>query len=154
MKLVNPDIMHLTLRFLGEIPASTVERVKEALGSLKFASFDVRFQGLGAFPNMKRINVVWVGMTQGQDQMGEIFRQLEPKLRQLGLPGDDKGFNPHLTIARVRSGLNRGPLADYVSTMREEEFGVMKANSVRLKKSTLTPKGPIYETIHEVSSSS
>ncbi len=154
LKLVNPEIMHLTLRFLGEIPASTVERVKEAMSNLRFPSFDVDFQGLGAFPNVKRINVVWVGMKQGYEQLEEIFRQLEPKLRQLGLPGDDKGFSPHLTIARVRSGLNRGPLADYVSSMEKQEFGIMKVNSVRLKKSTLTPKGPIYETILEVPSSS
>ena len=149
-KLVNPEIMHLTLRFLGEIPISTVELVKEAMSSVRFPSFDVDFQGLGAFPNLKRINVVWVGIRQGHEQLGEIFRQLEPKLRQFGLPGDDKGFSPHLTIARVRSGLNRDPLADYISSKQEEEFGKMRMNSLRLKKSTLTPKGPIYETIHEV----
>jgi 2'-5' RNA ligase len=152
-KLVNPEIMHLTLRFLGEIPVSTVEHVKQAMSTLHFSGFDVDFHGLGAFPSLKRINVVWVGIRQGQEQLDEVFRQLEPRLRQLGLPGDDKGFSPHLTIARVRTGLNRGPLADYISSMQEGEFGKMKVNSIRLKKSTLTPKGPIYETIHEVSPS-
>lgn len=146
--------MHLTLRFLGEIPQATVDRVKEAMQGLQFSPFEVEFSGLGAFPSLNRINVVWVGMKQGHEQLNEIFHQLEPKFRQIGLPPDDKGFSPHLTIARVRSGANRAALADYVSSMREQDFGKMPARTVRLKKSTLTPKGPVYTTIHEIVASS
>jgi RNA 2',3'-cyclic 3'-phosphodiesterase len=79
-----------------------------------------------------------------------IFQQLEPKLRQIGLPPDDKGFSPHMTIARVKSALNRDALVQYVESKRDEEFGKMAVKAVRLKKSTLTPRGPIYTTIHEV----
>ena len=154
LKLVDPEIMHLTLRFLGEIPQTTVDRVKEAMNACHFSQFEAQFSGLGAFPNLNRINVVWVGITQGHEQLNEIFHQLEPKLRQIGLPPDDKGFSPHLTIARVRSGANRAALADYVSSMQREEFGKMQVNAVRLKRSTLTPKGPIYTTIHEVAAAS
>jgi 2'-5' RNA ligase len=150
LKLVDPNIMHLTLRFLGEIPRTTVEGVKEALTGLRFQAFEADFTGLGAFPSMKRISVVWVGMTRGSEQLNEIFHQLEPKIRQLGIPADNKGFSPHLTIARVRSGVNRDALADYVSSMHDQEFGKMQVTSVRLKKSTLTPKGPIYDTLQEV----
>ena len=150
LKLVDPNIMHLTLRFLGEIPQTTVDRVKEILDSAKFTQFQAEFKGLGAFPNLNRINVIWVGITQGHEQLNEIFHQIEPKLRQIGLPPDNKGFSPHLTIARVRTGVNRAALAEYVSSMSEQEFGTMQVKAVRLKKSTLTPKGPIYTTIHEV----
>jgi 2'-5' RNA ligase len=154
LKLVDPEIMHLTLRFLGEIPQPTVEQVKNAMDSVHFPAFEVEFSGLGAFPSLKRINVVWVGIKRGQEQLDDIFHQLEPKLRQSGLPADNKGFSPHLTIARVKTGLNREALADYVSSMADQEFGKLLARAVRLKKSTLTPKGPIYTTIHEVSASS
>jgi RNA 2',3'-cyclic 3'-phosphodiesterase len=150
LKLVDPKIMHLTLRFLGEIPMSAVELVKEAMQALQFASFEVDFSGLGVFPNPNRISVVWVGIRKGQEELSRIFNQLEPALRKQGLPADDKGFNPHLTIARVRSNVNRAALADYVASMREQDFGKMPARAVRLKKSTLTPRGPIYTTIHEV----
>ena len=153
LKIVEPEIMHLTLRFLGEIPQSTVERVKEAMNELKFPKFEVEFTGLGVFPNIRRISVVWVGIKQGQEQLNDIFHQLEPKLRQLGLPADNKGFSPHMTIARVRSGLNREALAKYVEELSGNEFGRMPVNWVRLKKSVLTPKGPIYTTIHEVAAS-
>lgn len=150
LKIVGPEIMHLTLRFLGEIPQTTVDKVKEAMDSVRVPSFEVEFHGLGVFPNPRRINVVWVGIEAGQEQLGEIFRLLEPKLRQIGLPPDDKGFSPHMTIARVKSNLNRDALAEYVESMRGQRFGKMPVKAVRLKKSTLTPKGPVYTTIHEV----
>lgn len=153
LKIVGPEIMHLTLRFLGEVPQTTVERVKETMDSLRFPPFEAEFTGLGVFPNPRRINVVWVGIKQGQDQLDGIFQQLEPKLRKLGLPPDDKGFSPHMTIARVKSAMNRESLVAYVESMRSEAFGKMTVTAVRLKKSTLTPRGPIYTTIHEVPAS-
>ncbi|MGD0175709.1 MAG: RNA 2',3'-cyclic phosphodiesterase [Candidatus Bathyarchaeia archaeon] len=154
LKIVEPQIMHMTLRFLGEVPMATVERVKEAMDSIQFPPFEAEFTGLGVFPNPRRINVVWVGIKQGGEELSHIFQELEPKLRQIGLPPDDKGFSPHMTIARVRSPVNRDALAAYVESMKSEEFGKMAVNAVRLKKSTLTPRGPIYTTIHEVAASS
>jgi len=150
LKLVEPEIMHLTLRFLGEIPEQTVEKVKEAMDSTRFHQFDANFSGVGTFPSLNRINVVWVGVTEGEEQLNGIFHQLEPKLRQIGMTPDNKGFSPHMTIARVKSGANRAALAEAVSKMRDLQFGKMPVQSVRLKKSTLTPKGPIYTTMHEV----
>ena len=153
LKIVQPDIMHLTLRFLGEIPQPTVQRVIEAMGELRYQPFEVEFSGVGVFPNIRRISVVWVGVTRGQEKLVDIFHQLEPKLRQIGLPPDSKGFSPHMTVARVRSGANKDALAQCVESMRETQFGKMPVRAVRLKKSTLTPRGPIYTTIHEVNPS-
>ena len=150
LKIVQPEIMHLTLRFLGEIPQATVQRVIEAMDATRFSPFDAEFSGVGVFPNIRRISVIWVGITKGQQQLAEIFEQLEPKLRQMGLPPDNKGFSPHLTIARVKSGLNKEPLAKSIESMRDVEFGKIGVSAVRLKKSTLTPSGPIYTTLHEV----
>jgi len=149
LKLVEPDIMHLTLRFLGEIPGPTVEKVKEILDQVRFQPFEANFSGLGAFPNLNRINVVWVGIVHGHEELRGIFEQVEPKLRQIGMAPDNKGFSPHLTIARVRSGRNKAALGEVVSKMKDTNFGNMPVTCVRLKKSTLTPKGPIYTTIHE-----
>jgi 2'-5' RNA ligase len=154
LKIVQPEIMHLTLRFLGEIPQATVQRVIEAMDATRFSPFDAQFSGVGVFPNIRRISVIWIGITNGQQQLAEIFEQLEPKLRMIGLPPDNKGFSPHLTIARVRSGLNKEPLAKSIESMRDIEFGKMGVNAVRLKKSMLTPRGPIYTTLHEVSATS
>ena len=154
LKIVQPELMHLTLRFLGEIPQPTVQRVIEAMGELRFSPFEVVFSGVGVFPNIRRISVVWIGITKGQERLSDIFEQLEPRLRRLGLQPDNKGFSPHLTIARVRSGLNKEQLAKSVESMREIEFGRMEVKAVRLKKSTLTPRGPIYSTLHEANATS
>ncbi len=151
--MVEPEILHLTLRFLGEVPQQTVERVKEILDVVRFPQFELAFSGVGTFPSLSRINVVWIGITRGQEQLSEIFQQIEPKLRQIGLPADNKGFSPHLTIARVKSGINREALANAAMKLHNLELGQMPVKYVRLKKSTLTPKGPIYTTIHETQAS-
>ena len=149
VKLVEPKNIHMTLRFLGNITPSTVEKIFEEMKKVQFVPFDVRLNGVGAFPNQRFPRVVWAGITQGADQLQSIFEQLEPKLLRLGFAPDPKGFNPHLTIARVRSGRNRAELAKCLSENENCEFGVIKAQCLRLKRSDLTPRGPIYSTLKE-----
>ena len=150
LKLVEPENIHATVRFLGEVPAATIELVKEQMNEIKFNPFDAEFVGLGAFPNLRRVNVVWVGMRKGHQEISRIFDQLEPRLRQIGFAPDSKGFSPHVTIARVKTGRKREELAKFVDDMRETPFGVIHVEEVRLKRSVLTPKGPVYSTIHAV----
>jgi len=149
LKLVEPENIHATLRFLGEVQASLLDQVKGELAQLAFQSFTVELRGVGAFPNPRRPNVVWVGITKGGEELQGIFSRLEPRLRGLGFPADRKGFSPHITISRVKSGRNRDALHSSILDMSDKEFGLMTVDSIRLKKSTLTPKGPVYSTIHE-----
>ena len=150
VKLVAPENMHLTLRFLGEIDEGIVQEVTDAMNLVGFQSFDIRFKGAGAFPSLSRINVVWVGIAAGDEELAKIAERLEPKLRAIGIPSDKKGFSPHLTVARVRTGRNKDRIAELLSELREKDFGSMRAESIMLKKSVLTPNGPIYSTIFEV----
>jgi len=149
LKLVEPKNIHMTLRFLGNITPSTVEKIFEEMKKVQFTPFDVRLHGVGAFPNPRYPRVVWAGITQGADQLRSIFEQLEPKLLGLGFAPDSKGFSPHLTIARVRSGRNRVELAKCLSENENCEFGVIDAKCLKLKRSDLTPRGPIYSTLKE-----
>ena len=149
VKLVEPKNIHMTLRFLGNITPSTVEKIFEEMKKVQFTPFDVRLHGVGAFPNPRYPRVVWAGITQGADQLRSIFEQLEPKLLGLGFAPDPKGFSPHLTIARVRSGRNRVELAKCLSENENCEFGVIDAKCLKLKRSDLTPRGPIYSTLKE-----
>jgi 2'-5' RNA ligase len=153
LKLVEPENIHATVRFLGEVPQSTIELVEEQMNEIKFSPFDAEFVGLGAFPNLRRINVVWVGMRKGHEEVSQIFEQLEPRLRQTGFAPDRKGFSPHVTIARVKTGRKREELAKFVDDMRDTPFGVIHVEELRLKKSVLTPQGPVYSTIHTVRAS-
>ena len=150
LKLVEPKNIHVTLRFLGNISPDMAEKIFLEMKKVKFAPFDIKLQGLGAFPNVRYPRVVWAGMTQGAEQLRSIFNQLEPRLRSLGFQPDPKGFSPHLTIARVKSGRNKAELAKFLIENANYEYGIIKAECLRLKRSDLTPKGPIYSTLKEV----
>ena len=150
LKLVNPENIHITMRFLGDIHPSMIDAIHGEMEGVSFTSFNVELRGIGVFPNMKYLKVVWAGIQKGSDELKNVFDQLEPRLRKLDFKPDSKGFSPHLTIARVRTGRNKAELMKCVEELRDHEFGVLKAECLRLKKSVLTPKGPIYSTLKEV----
>jgi 2'-5' RNA ligase len=149
LKIVEPKNIHMTLRFLGNITTPTIEKIHEEMKKIQFTPFNITIHGIGAFPNLRYPRVLWAGMTQGADQLRSIFSQLEPRLHSLGFAPDPKGFSPHLTIARVKSGRNKAELAKCVTENTNYEFGVTSAQCLRLKKSDLTPKGPIYSILKE-----
>jgi len=149
LKLVEPQNIHITVRFLGNITPTMAEKIFEEMKKAQFAPFNVQIKGLGAFPDLRYSRVVWAGITEGADQLENVFSQLEPRLRGLGFTPDHKGFSPHLTIARVRSGRNKAQLAEFITENANYDFGTIKAQCLRLKKSDLTPKGPIYSTLKE-----
>lgn len=150
LKLVKPQNIHATMRFLGNISLSMVDLIHEEMKHVFFAPFDIELRGLGAFPSLRYARVVWTGIRKGADELVNIFNQLEPRLRRLGFKPDRKGFSPHLTIARVRTGRHKAELVRCVEDLADYEFGVINADYLRLKKSVLTPKGPIYTTLREV----
>lgn len=149
LKLVETQNIHITMRFLGNISPGMVENVFEEMRKTQFTSFNVQIKGLGVFPDLRYPRVVWAGITEGADQLRNVFSQLEPRLRGLGFAPDPKGFSAHLTIARVRSGRNKAQLAEFVSENAARDFGTIKAECLRLKKSSLSPQGPTYSTLRE-----
>ena len=149
LRLVASQNIHVTIRFLGDISPGMVEKVYDAMKKVEFKPFKIQIRGIGVFPSLNFPRVVWAGMTDGVEQLRSIFTQLEPQIRALGFKADAYGFSPHLTIARVRTGANKQHLAEFVSKKGDYEFGIIQANCLRLKRSQLSPKGPIYSTIKE-----
>lgn len=149
LKLVEPQNIHVTLKFLGEVGEGKLEEVVEALKAVEFEPFRIALRGLGAFPSPGRPRVVWIGVAEGAEETSSIYLQLEDKLAKLGFPKEGRGFTPHLTIARVKSGRGREGLLKVLQALKDEEFGRMPVKGVRLKKSVLTPRGPIYSTLFE-----
>jgi 2'-5' RNA ligase len=149
LKIVEPKNIHMTIRFLGDVPPRLVEKIFEIMKNIKFSAFEVRISGIGAFPDLRYPRVVWAGIASGADQLKRIFSQLEPLLQSIGFTPDPKGFSPHLTIARVRSGRNRQELGVLLTKNLDYDFGIVKAQCLRLKRSILTPRGPIYSTLKE-----
>ena len=150
LKLVQPQNIHITVRFLGGVSPSMVEKVFEAMKKVQFTPFNIQLCGLGVFPSLNYPRVVWAGMTDGVEQLKSIFSQIEPQIQALGFEPDAYGFSPHLTIARVRSGANKQRLAELVTKKADYDFGTIKADCLRLKKSQLSPKGPTYSTLKEI----
>ena len=149
MKFVEPENIHLTLKFLGEIDPTLVDQSSQIVKETSFQPFDAKLEGIGVFPNLRRPRVVWAGITEGVSQLAEIWKEVDMKHSKLGFERERRGFSPHITICRVRSGRNRGRLVEEISAHGDYVFGALHVNRIKLKKSVLTSKGPIYTTLAE-----
>jgi 2'-5' RNA ligase len=150
LKPVERENIHLTLKFLGNIGAAKVDEIKSALSPVTFSPFSLEIRGAGAFPNLKRMNVIWVGIGEGWSQVELIYEQTEKILHQLGFSRETRPFSPHITVARVKSGKKRDEIAAFLGHLTDESFGIFNVESVRLKQSVLSPSGPKYSTLYEV----
>ena len=142
IKLIHPEALHFTLKFLGEIDEDTVSKVKESLDFLKdYKAFEIDLKGTGAFPDVNYARVVWIGaekLLNLQNQVNELLSPLFPK---------DLDVKPHLTIARVKLLKDRKKLQGFINQNSNIEIGSMTVNEDFLKKSTLTTEGPVYENL-------
>ncbi len=150
MKPVEEQNFHITLRFIGEVPESTVEEVKEILSRIEFPKFRVVLKGLGAFPSPSRPRVVWIGVSEGFEELKRIRDEIEAGLRKIGIKPERQEFHPHVTLARIKGSRGIARLSKLIEEYSDYEFGSFTVESVKLKKSTLTRHGPIYEDLMEV----
>jgi 2'-5' RNA ligase len=150
VKAVEPENIHFTLKFLGEMQQPTINKVTDSMNKLDFNSFVIDVSGVGCFPTIRNPRVIWIGVSTGLDDFSQIAKQLDNYLREIGFKSEGERFTAHLTIGRVRSGLNKAALVKKLGDMLNAEVGRMTVGAVKLKKSVLTPRGPIYSTLHEV----
>ncbi len=148
VRWVRRENLHLTMRFLGELPSKKLRRVTETMPGWVsgLPSFPIRFGDLGAFPSPKRPRVLWIRVLEETGRLDETFRALEKGLGRLGFRKDPKAFLPHVTIGRVR---RPGGLADLIERLVSSPNRIPPAvaEEVVLYKSTLTSGGSIYEPI-------
>lgn len=146
-----PERMHLTLRFLGDVPDEDIRRLAGFLTS-RYAggdTFELRVQGVGAFPNARKPSVVWAGVTPLEGALARVQAIAEDGARSIGLKPEKRPFRPHLTLARVRDVRQAGDLPKRLGAERDFEAGSFSVSSVSLFSSELTRSGPIYERIEE-----
>ncbi|MGQ4833026.1 MAG: RNA 2',3'-cyclic phosphodiesterase [Candidatus Asgardarchaeia archaeon] len=146
-KFVEPQNLHYTLKFLGNVSEVKIEEIKEVLSKISLDSFEVEIGGMGSFPSLRRINVIWLGAKKGGDKLVELAKQVDEALLKLNFPKEKRPFTPHLTICRIKTSRNKEALVKFLMSNQDIEIGSLLVNEFRLKKSTLTPKGPIYETL-------
>ncbi|MFQ6011494.1 MAG: RNA 2',3'-cyclic phosphodiesterase [Nitrososphaerales archaeon] len=143
--------LHFTIRFLGETGEDTIARVKSALSDVKARRVTVKYQGIGVFPGRQRINVVWLGVDKNcVDELMSISDGVNKAISRLGFR-PEREFQPHATIARIKSGKNREELMAVIDNQQTPVLGEERLENIKLKKSTLTPDGPIYEDLQSIS---
>jgi RNA 2',3'-cyclic 3'-phosphodiesterase len=138
------DRMHLTVRFIGEVDGRKGAAVREALEPpVGVSPFDLTLCGAGTFPKGGAPRVVWLGIAGGREQLLLVERDISARLTPLGLPPEDRAYNPHLTLARVRdpAGLRSSRL---VEGLVDRTIGTAHIDAITLFQSKLSPKGPTY----------
>lgn len=146
LRWVKPENLHYTLSFLGEIPAAQLARAVVAMrGAVsRTLPFPVSIGGLGAFPGLERPQVIWVGCTQGAEDLGRLAGEVKVALGRERLPSDPKPFRPHLTLGRTKDNRQWGELVRAVRAHRDSAIGVEWVRTVTVMESRLTPDGPVY----------
>jgi 2'-5' RNA ligase len=150
LKPVERENVHLTFKFLGNVTLAKLAEIKSALSQVKFEPFQLEIRGVGAFPNLKRMNVIWIGIGEGWLKAQIIYEQTEKLLQGVGFRRENRPFSPHITVARVRSQRKTDEIAAFLSHLADESFGTTTAYHLRLKQSILSPSGPKYSTLFEV----
>jgi 2'-5' RNA ligase len=146
IKIVEPQNLHLTLKFFGEIDDYKVSKIKKTLEGAKFEKIACKLGGIGFFPSPNYIRVVWVSLEPG-DEIKKLQEKVESLLGEQGFK-KEKRFETHVTLARVKFLKEKDK---FLGKIKEIEVNPIESSisSLFLKKSTLTKKGPIYETIKE-----
>lgn len=144
--------MHLTLKFIGEIPEKKASDIRSVLMNLsqKQEPFPLKLVGTGMFPPRSRNpRILWVGVEENQGLMS-VQKEVESLLEKLSIPRERRKFSPHLTLGRVKSSHNIKPVLDELSRNKDTEFGRMDVERITFFRSTLKPTGAEYSTLANI----
>jgi len=156
VKWVRPGIIHVTLQFLGDVPASRVEAVGDAVARAcaGVPAFTLRLSEAGAYPNTRRPRVVWVGLGGKLDVLAHLQNMVERELAELGFPPEERGFSPHLTLGRVRRDADPNAvraLGEAVAGLHIGDSEPFLVEAVQVMRSDLRLEGPIYTPLRTAS---
>ncbi len=145
---VKPHNLHLTLKFLDEVPLNSIPEIAAAVAQAAAAldPFEVEICTAGAFPSAGRPRTLWLGTGRGSEPLGKLHAALESALQPLGFPKEHRRFAAHLTIGRVR-GPEQGELGPLIKQHADFTAGQFHVAELVVFSSQLTPDGPIYEAL-------
>ena len=133
--------MHFTVQFLGEVSEEMIEKISDALNSIKFSEFSISFVSIGVFPKPNFPRVIWIGTNDGVNELEKLAEMIRLKLSQIGF-SPDKKFKPHVTIFRVKNKIE--DLSSKLEKFSSCSFGKQLVSEIKLKKSELSNQGSIY----------
>ncbi len=152
VRWVTPDNMHLPLKFLGDTAAARVPEFTAAFQQAVagITPFDLTAHALGCFPNVRRPNVIWVGLEGDLSRLMELAKRIDDACARLGVPREERPFSPHLTLGRIRREArpaDRAELGAAVEKFPRADYGPIHADAVHFIQSDLRPSGPVYTNL-------
>ena len=151
VKLVEPENIHITLKFLGDTKEDLIEKIQEIINKSteQINPFELKVKSTGVFPNQNYIKVVWLGL-ENIENLEAISQKIDQETSKLGFEKEKRKFSAHVTVGRVRSAKNKDKLLQIINKYQDVEFGTILVESIELKKSELTSQGPIYTTLKKI----
>src|SRR5262245_7940729 len=147
VRWVAPESIHITLKFVGEVPEKRIEDIDGALRGLTWKAFTVTVRGVGFFPGTRSPRVFWAGMEA--PTMQALAEHLDTRMERAGFDKEKRAFRPHITIARAKDSRIDSSLVLAATDYEEHNFGSFTVDRVFLFKSTLKPSGAVYEKLKE-----
>lgn len=149
---MKPENIHLTLKFLGEVPPAREGAVREAMAEAAsgVSPFTLRAGGCGAFPGERNPRVLWVGLRAGAPEAAALASRLEGACAARGFPREGRPFKTHLTLGRVRAVRGLEGTMRRLQAHAEEDLGETAVERIVLFESTLHPAGAVYTRRHEL----
>ena len=147
IRWVKSGNIHLTLKFLGDVPEGLLDELGEILASVcrTHAPFELSMGKSGGFPNLESPRVLWLGLVGELEKLDALMRNVEKGCSSVGLPREKRSFHPHLTLGRVKDWRKKGPdLADLLGRTKAVSAGTFTVKAVHLYKSDLTRDGAVY----------
>jgi 2'-5' RNA ligase len=146
IRWVAPENLHVTLKFLGDVPETDVADVCNAIGELagRVEPFDFDVSHLCCIPPGGKVRMVWADVREPTGRMASVFEQAETALSRLGFPRERRGFRPHITLGRVKFTRNAAGLRAAAAQYADTLFGSQHAGEIVVYRSELTPRGSIY----------
>lgn len=148
----DPTQAHVTVKFLGE-GNHNIEALKRAIeravDDADIGPFEAHLEGVGVFPNLEYIRVIWLGFGAGSEELSTLHRHVESKATAFGYEAERHDFTPHVTVARMDNAAAKTDVQAFVRES-EPEVGTIKVEQFRLTESTLTPDGPTYRTLQRI----
>ena len=155
VKWVEPENLHLTIQFLGNIETAAIGNITAAIEKAASGTrhFQLEVGGLGAFPNLHRVQTIWTGLAGDIDKLARLQKDIGANLTPLGFPPETRPFAPHLTLGRARDFIRpeeRASLGRLIESMPFNAKFKVDVTAVNLMKSQLTRQGPIYSKLATV----
>lgn len=155
VKWVDPYGIHLTLKFLGSVDGDRISPITKAMGEAvqDISPFHLKVEGLGVFPNLRRVQVAWVGISGEVDKLAQLQQGIESALSKLGFAPEKRQFTPHLTLARLRDRASleeRQRIGQLIAETKFESVHNFPVDAISLMRSQLTREGAIYSQIESV----